>query len=173
MICNPAQPACYLGKCSECPGTDNLAEKISDFFNDNGVENIEFKQLLSTDRSTLETLVKSSEDFTAFLIEKLQILLQHSFITTEQATFLRVKSNINEVIALGDFAENYSFILQDAAQGYHWNNAQATIHPFVAYFLDDKNNLAHGNLAIISDCVTHNTSLSISELHYMSYNRNM
>ena len=30
----------------------------------------------------------------------------------------------------------YSFILQDAAQGFHWNNLQATLHPFVAYFVD-------------------------------------
>ncbi|GBO15377.1 hypothetical protein AVEN_262218-1 [Araneus ventricosus] len=160
MMCNPAQSACYFGKCSECPGSENLAQKISDFFNNTGVENITFKQWLSTNRLTLETLVKSSEDFTAFLIEKLQLLLQHSFIATERATFLKelkVNLKINEVIALGDLAENYSFILQDAAQGFHWNNAQATIHPFVAYFLDDKNNLAHENLAIISDCLIHNT----------------
>ncbi|GBM24624.1 hypothetical protein AVEN_144375-1 [Araneus ventricosus] len=89
MICNSAQSACYFGKCSECPGSENLVQKISDFFNDNGVENITFKQWLSTDKSTLETLVKSSEDLTAFLIEKLQLLLQHSFIAIEQATFLK------------------------------------------------------------------------------------
>ncbi len=35
-----------------------------------------------------------------------------------------------------DFFENYSFILQDAAQGFNWNNSQATIHPFVAYYHD-------------------------------------
>jgi hypothetical protein len=82
MICNPAQSACYFGKCTECPGSENLEQKISDYFNDNEVENITFKQWISTDRSTLETLVKSSEDFTAVLIEKLQLLLQHSFIAT-------------------------------------------------------------------------------------------
>jgi hypothetical protein len=31
-------------------------------------------------------------------------------------------------VALCDSAENYSFVLQDEAQGFHWNNAQATIH---------------------------------------------
>ena len=34
-------------------------------------------------------------------------------------------------------SEKYSFVLQDAAQGYHWNNAQATLHLFVAYFRED------------------------------------
>ena len=37
------------------------------------------------------------------------------------------------VLVIGDFAENYSFVLQDTAQGFHWNNSQATIHPFVIY----------------------------------------
>ena len=34
-----------------------------------------------------------------------------------------------------DFSENYSFVLQDATQSFHWNNSQATIHPFVAYYM--------------------------------------
>ena len=35
-----------------------------------------------------------------------------------------------EIVVSADFSENYAFVLQDAAQGFHWNNAQATIHPF-------------------------------------------
>ena len=35
------------------------------------------------------------------------------------------------------FAENYSFIVQDAVQGHHWNNSQATLHPFAVYFKKD------------------------------------
>ena len=30
--------------------------------------------------------------------------------------------------------ENYAFVLQDASQSFHWNNDQATLHPFVVYF---------------------------------------
>ncbi len=33
-----------------------------------------------------------------------------------------------------DFSENYTFIIQDAVQGYHWNNDQVTVHPFVIYY---------------------------------------
>jgi hypothetical protein len=39
-----------------------------------------------------------------------------------------------EFVVLCVFAENYSFVSQDEAQVFHWNNAQATIHPFVIYF---------------------------------------
>ena len=55
-----------------------------------------------------------------------------------------------------DFSENYSFVLQDAAQGFHWNNSQATLHPFVAYFLDS-GEVRHLSYVIISDCLHHDT----------------
>ena len=55
-----------------------------------------------------------------------------------------------------DFSENYSFILQDAVQGFHWNNSQATIHPFVAYYVDS-GELYHLSYVIISDCLHHDT----------------
>ena len=38
-----------------------------------------------------------------------------------------------------DFSENYSFIVQDAVQGYHWNNSQVTLHPFVYYYTGQGN----------------------------------
>ena len=40
----------------------------------------------------------------------------------------------DEAVLILDFAENYLFVAQDCGQSYHWNNAQATIHPFVLYF---------------------------------------
>ena len=44
----------------------------------------------------------------------------------------------NEIIVLLDFAESYSFLVQDAVQGYNWENSQATLRPFSVYF---KNNV--------------------------------
>ena len=56
---------------------------------------------------------------------------------------------------MGDFAENYSFVIQDAIYGLHWNNRQATIHPFVCYHLDEEGELQVSNFVIISDCMDH------------------
>ena len=56
-------------------------------------------------------------------------------VAKQQAMFLqKTKANLlpGTVVVLGDFAENYSFVIQDAMQGYHRTNSQATIHPFVA-----------------------------------------
>lgn len=55
-----------------------------------------------------------------------------------------------------DFAENYTFVLQNEAQSYHWNKDQATIHPFVVYFKNDLNELCHLSYVIISNSLKHN-----------------
>jgi hypothetical protein len=57
-------------------------------------------------------------------------------------------------------AENCSFVLQDGAQGFHWNNAQTTIHPFVIYFKkSDALNTEYENLVMIPDCLKHDSIL--------------
>jgi hypothetical protein len=33
---------------------------------------------------------------------------------------------------------NYSFIVQDAVQGFYWQNEQATLHPFAIYYKEDE-----------------------------------
>ena len=60
----------------------------------------------------------------------------------------------NECIIILDFAENYTFMVQDAIQSFHWNNTQATIHPFVIYYKQD-GTLKHKSLACISDMLQH------------------
>jgi hypothetical protein len=110
-----------------------------------------------TDRCELVTVVKSTEEFIESLLEKLLLLLCHSFIAPQQAMFLKeLKCNLQsgEFVFLWDFAENYSFVLQDEAQGFHWNSAQATIYPFGIYFkTSDALNTEHENLVMLSDCL--------------------
>ena len=56
------------------------------------------------------------------------------------------------------FSENYAFVLQDTTQGFHWNNAQVTIHPFVIYYREsDVTEIWHLNFVVISNCTNHNT----------------
>lgn len=63
-----------------------------------------------------------------------------------------------EFLVVGDFAENYSFVLQDAAQSFHWNNSQGTIHPFVCYYTDATNNSTkHVSFVAVAECNTHDT----------------
>jgi hypothetical protein len=59
---------------------------------------------------------------------------------------------------LHNLVDNYSFILQDKAQGYHWNNAQATIHHSAIYFKDSISAaVTHENFTVISDFLEQDT----------------
>ena len=50
------------------------------------------------------------------------------------------KTEHNELAGLIvlDFAINYSSVIHDAVQGFHWNNSQATLHPMVIYYNNSK-----------------------------------
>ncbi len=84
---------------------------------------------------------------------------EDNFIAKQQSAYCTEREESlgkGEVLVIEDFAENYSFILQDAAQGFHWNTAQATLHPFVCYYRINEE-LKHTSFVVISDCLTHDT----------------
>ena len=159
IICNPPSPSCYLGDCSSCPGIDQFKEQLMNAVDDNLIDIITYKEWASVDRSTLETFVKPVEEFVECFCDRLEALLPHSFIAKQQSSFqLELKGSLmpGEFLVLADFSENYSFVLQDAAQGFHWNNSQATIHPFVIYYRDS-DELHHISYVVISECLHHDT----------------
>ena len=79
-----------------------------------------------------------------------------------------MKENLpsNQAIILLDFAENYSFIAQDAVEGYHWNNSQATLHPLVYYRDEEDQKLKVIHYCMLSDCLKHNAS-SVHSFQYV------
>ena len=159
MMCNPPLPICYLGECDYCPGIEKLKETLVTLLDENLIDSITYKQWTAVDRSTLETMMKSSDEFVDSLCEKLEALRSHSFIATQQSQFYEeCKASLKpgEVAVSADFSENYAFVLQDAAQGFHWNNSQCTIHPFVVYFKESLS-ISHRSFVVISDCLQHDT----------------
>ena len=60
-----------------------------------------------------------------------------------------------------DFAENYSFIIQDAIQSFYWQNSQATLQPLAVYYRDLSTNelRCDSYCAAISDHLKHHHSL--------------
>lgn len=62
--------------------------------------------------------------------------LPHHFIYKHQEQHVMAeKENLlaNKCIVILDFAENYTFIVQDTMQSFNWNNAQATLQSFAVY----------------------------------------
>ena len=109
----------------------------------------------------------SLSKFTDLLCENIDKITSHSFIPRSQSSYLaHIKETIrsNEAIALGDFAENYLFIIQDEIQGYHWNESQCSNHPIVVYYVSN-NVLANSSLCILSDDLKHDVSFGYKVLH--------
>ncbi|XP_074109255.1 uncharacterized protein LOC141534013 [Cotesia typhae] len=157
IICENPSFQCYLGGCKNCPGVDELSKILLKCFEDREIENITYKYWISKPRSSLETIIKPTEEFVEKFCSELEILLPHSFIAKEQAQFLKtLKETLkpNEYVIICDFAENYAFVVQNAAAGFHWNNNQATVFPVVIYYTVN-NKLENKSLVIISDSNKH------------------
>jgi len=54
-----------------------------------------------------------------------------------------------------DFAENYSFPIQDEALEYHWTHQSCTVHPVVCYYKISENQLLISSLCFLSKKILH------------------
>ena len=67
-------------------------------------------------------LTSTRKEYKVTLISATNAITKHSFFAKCEASFQRAKKEslkANEVIVLGDFAENYQFLVQDEIQSYH------------------------------------------------------
>ena len=62
----------------------------------------------------------------------------------------KVIANVNDVIVLGDFAENYQFLVQGELQSYHQGK--------IITIIDGDGNIQHNSLCFISDDNKHDTN---------------
>ena len=158
-VCDVEKYNCMMEHCDNCPNLSVLKSfwknKLLKIIETD--ETIQFSQCVSTDRSQL---VKEERDFDDFIKNLVGKLMKHHFVAKKKAEFFKqLKENLRfgECVIVLDFAENYSFLVQDAAQRFHWNNSQTTIHPIVIYYVDESGKLAHVSYVCISDHKTHDT----------------
>lgn len=174
MVCNDPSPNCYLNKCKACPGDTAVLETLNKWLERNLIEEMMYKKWTTTDRAQMSLVKTSSENFIHNFVICLKKFKIHNFIAKAQSSYLKqLKSEIkpSEFIVIGDYSENYSFIIQDAIQGCHWSNSQATIHPFVVYYRNtDQGDLEHISFCIISEYLVHDTaSVHLFQKHLISY----
>lgn len=160
---------CHLRECMNCCDTTFFESNLSEMLEEKDITDVTFEQWVTTDRCNIEQKTLQSDEFASLFVKKVDKLVCHDFIKRKQSQFLKNKKQTleeNEVLIICDFSENFTFVLQDEVQSFHWNNAQCTLHPFVVYF---KNNgvLEHISFIIISDILKHDTiavQLFISKL---------
>ena len=101
------------------------------------------------------------KEYKEILIEAIDKLTRHSYLTKCQAQYVKSKKESlgkNEALVMGEFAENYQFLIQDEIQSYHWGKEYCTLHPLVIYYRNEESHLQHLSLCFISDGNTNDTS---------------
>ena len=92
---------------------------------ENIIDSIVFKQWVSVDTSTLKTDTKPGDEFVESFWKKLELLLPHSFITMQQTSLYKDRESTlqpGELLVTANLSENYSFVLQNKAQLFHWTS---------------------------------------------------
>ena len=185
IVCDRQSNMCMVHRCQKCPGISNVKDLLTSIFfegekhcsvddsdEESDVERenigdmeecITYKQWTTADRAELISVTATVEGFIEVLCEKLDAITAHSYIAKSQANYLKeLKDNLEhtEVIVLGDFAENYKFLIQDEIQSYHWNQKQCTLHPIVVYHrCSNSSVLVSDSICFISDDLDHDVTM--------------
>ena len=86
------------------------------------LEDVSYLQWVSTDRAKLDTIIESKADFIDNFSSQVVKLTQHSLTTKAQNMYMKeLKANMKplDIILQDDFAENFSYVVQDEIQIFH------------------------------------------------------
>ena len=114
-------------------GNDRFLDIAQRTLAESEIDTIQFKTWQTTDRATLKTEIISTDEFMDEFKVKLGNLKIHDFISKQQSTFFNFKKEnlkAGEILVTCDFSENYAFIIQEAAQSFHWNNNTSCCYLF-------------------------------------------
>ena len=161
-VCDIQNRSCMMRECFDCPGQQGVKDFIQGLPAMEDKDEIRYKRWVSTDRCTLQDVTESYEEFIESFSAAIIKLLRHHQVSREQSdAFRRAKDCQDDRtgVLVGDFGENYSFVVQDAAQSFHWDNSQCTLHPFVFYYRDADGSIKHQCYCFISDLTKHSTAM--------------
>lgn len=165
VVCDVDHEDCMLHKCSKCPGEVKLRE----FIRSNMLSNDNTEIVYNTWDKSYENKVPGAMSLltvtekTSIFIDKLAHdtyeLTKHHFLSEAQKKYLQeCKKCLTDdtCVVLMDFAENYSFIIQNSVQAFYYNNSQATVHPFVMYHRNrESKEIDVTSYCVISDSLQH------------------
>ena len=159
IVCDSENIMCMLHRCPSCPGSNNLQSFLDSHFSDLDYE-VTFQQWQSTDRMDLVQQTLEVDDFIQWTANSIDKLIAYAYVAKCQGRHLKGRKDTLEkytVLVLADFSENYTFIVQNEVQSYHWNRRYCTLHPVVIYFKRE-NELLHQSFCFLSDDLEHDTN---------------
>ena len=160
ILCTKSTVDCFLLNCQKCLKMEEFSDLVLRLLEKNNREQVIFSTWQSTDRCRLVQQCLSAEDFVEELCNRFKSLIPHHFIATAQSEFFsNKKENLrdDEVLVYCDFAENFAYVIQDAAQAFHYNNDQCTVFPVVIYYRSE-NEIKHYSIILLSDSTKHDAA---------------
>lgn len=153
-LCPVPSDACWLQECQECQGSEGISVESLNL-DDCDSQEIHYAMWENG------FLIKKTTPIDAFVEEVTKWTLKmisHQYIRNIQRLEVKdAKSKCKEdnsiLIMHFDFAENWTVILQNEVQSYHWVSSQLSIFTCVAYW---SNTVA--NFAVVSDDLLHDTA---------------
>lgn len=121
LVCPNGGKNCYYRRCEDCKtkitGLKKRLSEDSKILKKQDV--ISYRRWISTDGTRFVVEEKERQDFIERISTGLEDLLKHHYISKNQQEYLNnLKKTLkkDEIILWGDFAENYSPIIQNAVQ---------------------------------------------------------
>lgn len=156
VVCDIERETCLFQECGDCPGKGGLTIQTL------GLENIADDSSEVT-YATWEAnkLIKKTVAIDTFIDElgkwTVKAVTHHHLKKLQQQHIAEVKGRVEadqlSLVLHCDFAENWSVILPQEVQGYHWSNDQVSIFTGVTYFQNRTT-----SVAVISDDRGHDSA---------------
>ena len=91
IVCDTQSKDCMIHRCSNCPKDAQLLKNyLANIIDDLEIANcIPFSQWTTTDRSFLVKHVETKENYIELVVDKLQQLTSHSYISKAQSDYLK------------------------------------------------------------------------------------
>ncbi|XP_075555930.1 uncharacterized protein LOC142588249 [Dermacentor variabilis] len=149
-VCQETTASCFLRNCEHCP--------------QDGIFTLENFDMSSEDEVLIASweygeLVKKTLTASLFMREFLKMTMKwipHNYIRSVQAKAIHEEKQSCErgaIVLHFDFAENWTVVLPDAVQAYHWQKKQVTMFTCVV-----TSRKSTRNYAVISDDMSHDSA---------------
>ncbi|XP_075525684.1 uncharacterized protein LOC142588499 [Dermacentor variabilis] len=149
-VCQEPTASCFLRNCEHCP--------------QDGIFTLENFDMSSEDEVLIASweygeLVKKTLTASSFMREFLRMTMKwipHNYIRSVQAKAIHEEKQSCErgaIVLHFDFAENWTVVLPDAVQAYHWQKKQVTVFTCVV-----TSRKSTQNYAVISDDMSHDSA---------------
>ena len=100
------------------------------------------------------------QEYTDLLLSKLKTLAPHHVFSNALSAHLKeLKKTMkkNTALIVINFAKNWSFRIQDEAQGYHWIHQSCTNDLVICYYKFSGDELKHASLCFLSEELQHDS----------------